>query len=415
MGRDVQSQSVWRGVPGKYVFLVLLLHYSRVMPVVGGKRYITSTAVFLNEVFKLAICLTIALYEVSKSIPPSMPATSLFGSLTAAIFTGDSWKLALPAALYTVSNSLQYIALSNLEAAQFQVTYQLQLVLAAIFGTILMRKSLSYGKWMALLLLVVGVALVQIPPIDPHELDRRTHTYLPRRLSDLQRLGLTTGPVLRKRSATYEGIQDDMLQGHPPFNARTGLLATLGACFASALGGVSFEKVLKESTFSTSMWIRNVQLAIYSIFPALFIGVIFLDGEQVAKQGFFHGYSWIVWAVIGAQAVGGIATSFCINHSEFGLMQAAGSSSSSKPELRPRPPPIRIQNFEKAKTSPDPNGSEQPLVTPLNDFSIKLPTTPLISDASALTTSRPTSPSATRHHSRVHSSRGYFGRQQPEN
>jgi hypothetical protein len=34
------------------------MHYSRVMPVVGGQRYHTSTSVFLNEVLKLGISLT---------------------------------------------------------------------------------------------------------------------------------------------------------------------------------------------------------------------------------------------------------------------------------------------------------------------------------------------------------------------
>ncbi|WEW60664.1 UDP-galactose transporter Gms1 [Emydomyces testavorans] len=440
------------------------------MPAVGGQRYITSTAVFLNEVIKLAICLTVALYEVSKTVPPSMPATSLFGSLSAAIFTGDSWKLALPAALYTVSNSLQYIALSNMEAAQFQVTYQLELIVTAIFGVILMRRGLSYGKWMALFALFAGVALVQMPSIDSHELDRRSHIYLPRRLSNVQHFRAAAGPVLKKRSATYEGIQEDMIQGHPVFNGRIGLLATLGACVSSGLASVTFEKVLRDSSYTTSVWVRNVQLAIYSIFPALFIGVIFLDGEQVAKRGFFHRYNWIVWTVIGAQAIGGIVTSFCISYSELGLLQAAGAMSvifgllaspfffdlqisanvsfhgvfshdlegrthawlqfilgafivlaacfiyipglpNSKSELRSRPPPIMIQNFEKAKSSPDTrDASGLGLTTPPNDFSIKLPTTPLVSDASALTTSRPGSPCPSGHHARGHSSRGYFDR-----
>jgi hypothetical protein len=34
------------------------MHYSRVMPVVGGQRYHTSTSVFLNEVIKLAVSLS---------------------------------------------------------------------------------------------------------------------------------------------------------------------------------------------------------------------------------------------------------------------------------------------------------------------------------------------------------------------
>lgn len=43
------------------------MHYSRVMPVVGGQRYHTSTSVFLNEVIKLGISLTmvVSLYAIS--------------------------------------------------------------------------------------------------------------------------------------------------------------------------------------------------------------------------------------------------------------------------------------------------------------------------------------------------------------
>ncbi|PGH33744.1 solute carrier family 35 (UDP-sugar transporter), member A1/2/3 [[Emmonsia] crescens] len=429
------------------------------MPVVGGRRYLTSTAVFLNEVIKLAICLTVALYEVSKTIPPSMPVTSLFTNLSAAVFTGDSWKLAVPAGLYTLSNSLVYIGLSNLEAATFQVTYQLKLATAAIFGATLLRRSLSLGKWMALLLLVVGVFIVQLPHTDPNDIDdHRAHLHFPRSLEEWQNLGASTGrnlnQNLHKRSATYEGIEEDLMLGHPHMNGNIGLLATIGACIASGLAGVSFEKVLKDSaTSTTSVWIRNVQLAVYSIFPSLFIGVVFLDGEKVARAGFFDGYNWVVWLVIGLQAVGGIATSYCISRAEHGLRNSATTVSivlstvgamwafdfrasgniilgtilvlaatyiytqlphSNTPHQKHnRPPPIRIDNFEKLSglgmgssnrnniTSASSDADENSFnadshLTPPNDFSIKLPTTPSLSESAALTTSRPGSPSHTR-------------------
>ncbi|EEH22235.2 hypothetical protein PABG_04446 [Paracoccidioides brasiliensis Pb03] len=299
------------------------------MPVVGGRRYITSTAVFLNEVIKLAICLTVALYEVSKTIPPSMPATTLFTNLSSVVFTGDSWKLAVPAALYTLSNSLTYVGLSNLEAATFQVTYQLKLVITAVFGAMLLRRSLSLGKWLALLLLLAGVFIVHIPHTDPNDFDpNHAHLHFPRSLDEWRHLRSVNRNMLRKRSATYEGIEEDLMLGHPHMNSNIGLLATIGSCIASGLAGVSFEKVLKDSASSTtSVWIRNVQLAIYSIFPSLFIGVVFLDGEKVARGGFFEGYNWVVWAVIGVQAVGGIATSFAISRGEHGLRNSAAGIS----------------------------------------------------------------------------------------
>lgn len=96
------------------------------MPSVGHHRYFTSTAVFLNEVVKLAVSLTLAMYESSQTLAPSTPATVLFEQIYNAVFAGDGWKLAVPATLYTIQNILQYTAISNLDAVHFQVLYQLK-------------------------------------------------------------------------------------------------------------------------------------------------------------------------------------------------------------------------------------------------------------------------------------------------
>lgn len=288
------------------------------MPPAGGKRYLTSTTVFLNEVVKLAISLTMALYEVSQSAPPSMPATSLFFSLTSAVFSGDSWKLAIPASLYTLSNSLQYVALSNMQSATFQTTYQLKLVVTAFFGMVFLRRSVALRKWGILLALVLGVGLVQMPDGSSDEIslqDEAAHLKFPRSLEEWNAVKGYGGNI-HKRSATYEGIEEDMLTAFPRMNPTVGLLATVGACVASGLAGVYFEKVLKDSVASTSLWIRNVQLAIYSLFPALFIGVMFFEGEAVAANGFFQGYNWAVWAVAVVQALGGIMAAFTISSAQ---------------------------------------------------------------------------------------------------
>lgn len=102
------------------------MHYSRVMPPEGDHRYFTSTAVFLNEVIKLAISLTLALYETSKTLAPSTPATVLFEQIYNGVFSNDGWMLAVPAALYTFQNLLQYVAVENLDPVHFQVLYQVK-------------------------------------------------------------------------------------------------------------------------------------------------------------------------------------------------------------------------------------------------------------------------------------------------
>ncbi|KAK2865061.1 hypothetical protein FQN49_003951 [Arthroderma sp. PD_2] len=462
MARESKAGSlIWMGIPVRSFLMalltvqssayILLLHYSRVMPVVGGHRYTPSTAVFLNEVVKLAIALTAALYELSFTAHTSTTATSLFITLSSKVFSGDSWKLAIPAIFYTISNSLQYVAMSNLEAARFQVTYQLKIILSAMFAMIVLRRSLAPGKWAALFLLLAGVVIIHLQlSSDPMDPDNHRHVNIRRSLTDLSDIIIgrseEEAPKLTKRSATYEGIIEDMMLAHPRLNGNIGVLATIGACISSAFAGVSFERVLKDSHVSTSIWVRNVQLAIYSIFPALFIGVVFADGEKIAKAGFFQGYNWVVWAVIISQAIGGIATSFCMTFADSWLRLAPGGISiilstlisiwffefsasinfilgtaivlsaiyiflpgmqSGKSTNGSRIPPIRIHAAEK---SGKPSKIEiDDTSSPPNDFSIKLPTTPLLSET-GISTSRPNSPN--RHHSRVHSSRGsYFPKQ----
>ncbi|KAL2809896.1 nucleotide-sugar transporter-domain-containing protein [Aspergillus granulosus] len=430
----------WILLTMQHTAFVLLAYYSRIMPPTGGKRYLTSTAVFFNEVVKLAISLTVALYEVSRSAPPSVPATSLLSSLTTAVFSGDSWKLAIPASLYTLASSLQYIALSNLQAATFQVSYQLKIFVSSIFGLILLGRSITPRKWGLLLVLLVGVGLVQIPNARPDELsleNTAAHFDFPRSLDEWRSVKLEGGN-LHKRSATYEGIEEDILTATPRLNGGVGVLATLGACAASGLAGVYFEKVLKDSAKHTSLWVRNVQLAIYSIFPALFIGVVFLDGETIANGGILDGYNWVVWSTIIIQAFGGIAASFCVGPVNADTKNVASATSIILTSLGsvwlfefeltitylvgtfavlvatylcetpsvgkrqgPRPPPIRVERFEKGRESDQssPTSSHK-------EISIKLPTTPFL-DA-GISTSRPTSPGVTRSGSSRASGGAYF-------
>ncbi|KAF2261987.1 nucleotide-sugar transporter, partial [Lojkania enalia] len=293
------------------------------MPPVGGQRYLASTSVFLNEVIKLAISLTMALYDISMKLPASMPATTLFANLASAVFTNESSKLAIPALLYTVQNTLQYVAVSNLDAATFQVTYQLKILTTALFSVLMLGRTLSSRKWLSLILLVVGVSIVQFPigPEEPHmkALKDTTDTRLiwPRSVEELRAAGSRAAARVLKRSATYEGIEEDVAMQHPRMNGSVGLAAVLIACAISGLAGVSFEKILKDSTTANvSLWVRNVQLSFWSLFPALFLGVIWKDGEEISKSGFFAGYNGVVWAAILLQAFGGVVVALVINYAD---------------------------------------------------------------------------------------------------
>ncbi|RFU28853.1 hypothetical protein B7463_g7496, partial [Scytalidium lignicola] len=417
------------------------------MPLAGNNRYLTSTAVFLNEVLKFALSLSIALYDISKTLPPSTPATVLFEQLYTSVFSGDGWKLAIPATLYTLQNSLQYIAVSNLDAVHFQILYQLKILTTALFSVTMLGRALSSKRWIALVILTMGVTIVQLPNGDGSASagieEIQSQFYFPRSFHELGQLSngavevareLTKrgfdglGEGLTKRSATYEGIQEDMGLVKPIMNYSIGLSSVLVSAVISGLTGVYFEKVLKESTHHVTVWIRNVQLSFYSLFPALIFGVILKDGEEISQNGFFDGYNAVVWTAIVFQAFGGVLVAMCINYADNIAKNFATSISiivsfifsvwffefpitlnfvigtamvifatylySGPDRKRSRPPPINIASYE--KTTID-NGYTPRLDVPKpQDHLVPEPLESLKS--AGLSTSRPSSP--LRHHSR---------------
>lgn len=290
------------------------------MPTPDGHRYLPSTAVFLVELLRLAVCLTFALYEISTSLPRSMPATAIFNALGSAVFGGDSWKIAIPAGLYTLANSLQYVAISNLDAATFHVTYQVKIMVTAVLSVVMLKKSINFRQWLSLILLMIGVAIVSMPQEDNHlASSHHTRVFVPRSLNPIiEYFGAEkTAMNLNKRSATYAGITEDEDALYAPImDASVGLISVLLVCLCSGLAGVYFEKVIKESPRPPSMWVRNVQLSLYSLFPAFFVGVLFLDGETVAKNGFFAGYNSIVVISILVQTFGAVVAAFCMYYAD---------------------------------------------------------------------------------------------------
>lgn len=256
--------------------LILVMHYSRVMPGYdSSSRYYASTAVFLNELFKLAVCAIVSTRELGLKETYSQ------------VFSNDCLKLAVPAALYTLQNSLQYTAVSNLDAATFQVTYQLKILTTAFFSVVMLKRALSRVQWLSLVLLTIGIALVQIP-------SEVVSSYFFK--------AAQTEKINQKRSNDEE------------MNQFGGLIAVLVACVLSGLAGVYFEKVLKGT--QPSLWVRNIQLSFFSLFPAFFIGVVGKDGANIAANGFFHGYNFVVWLAIFLQAFGGIVVALCVKYAD---------------------------------------------------------------------------------------------------
>lgn len=277
------------------------MHYSRIMPGYdANSRYLPSTAVLLNELFKLLFCFAVSVKQVG------------FKTTWVEVFSADSWKLAIPAFLYTLQNSLQYTAVSNLDAATFQVTYQLKILTTAFFSVSMLGRTLSRNQWVSLFLLTIGIALVQVSPEAFSSLyDSVISTFLPGAaapdLAPITDAAKNEGVKLLARAVDHAATEAEMNRG-------VGLIAVSVACCLSGLAGVYFEKVLKGS--NASLWVRNIQLSFYSLFPALFIGVLFKDGAQISEKGFFFGYNSVVWTAIFFQAFGGIVVALCVKFAD---------------------------------------------------------------------------------------------------
>jgi len=199
------------------------MRYSRIVQKPGQTMYIASTAVFLAEVLKIVACLVVMRHQQGTwERFSTMVRKEILGR------PGETLKMLIPSGLYALQNNLLYVALSNLEAATFQVTYQMKIMSTAVFSVVLLGKSLSRDKWLALLLLMIGVTLVQSQSMSSSS-----------------------------SSATASAKDEILLAPQNPF---IGFMAVITSCVSSGFAGCYFEKILKTS--DTSMWVRNIQLGI---------------------------------------------------------------------------------------------------------------------------------------------------------
>lgn len=128
---------------------------------------------------------------------------------------------------------------------------------------------------------------------------------------------LTIGVSLAQMDASRSKTGEDTVQN--PF---LGFFCVLLASVTSGFAGVWFEKILKGS--KASMWMRNIQMGISSIFIAL-LGVLMKDASAVSEKGFFHGYNFSVWCVIVLQAIGGLVVAAVVKYAD-NILKGFGSS-----------------------------------------------------------------------------------------
>lgn len=251
------------------VLYTLFMRYARSRNV---DPFIPSSMMVLSEVVKLITCL--AVLKMTGELERS------FAMVRANPL--DSLKSYVPALIYVVQNRLLVAALGNLDAATFQVAYQLKLLTTALFSILVLKKRISAFQWLALILLFIGVAIVE-PPSGP----------------ETNLLGLSQNPSL-------------------------GLFYIICASVLSGFACTYFELLLTGST--KSLWCWNIELAFSSIVTAVLAQWVF-ERDTLREKGYLHGFDWIVWLLIALHSFGGLLVSMVIKYANNMLKSFACSVS----------------------------------------------------------------------------------------
>ncbi|XP_045624496.2 UDP-N-acetylglucosamine transporter isoform X1 [Procambarus clarkii] len=270
MGLDKNAQ----GTVLKYVSLVTLtvqnsavalsMRYARTR---AGDMFIASSAVVMAEVVKLLASLFLV-FKQEGSIQHLVVAlhTQIWQQKL------DTLKVCVPSFIYLIQNNLLYVSASNLDAATYQVTYQMKILTTAMFAVLILHKQLRGTQWTSLLLLTAGVALVQLSASS------------------------------KAVSAATAGQ-----------NRVLGCVAAIAACCCSGFAGIYFEKILKGS--EVSLWVRNVQLSFLSV-PLGILTSYANDYSSIVDKGFFYGYDAYVWYLVVLNAVGGLLVAMVVKYAD---------------------------------------------------------------------------------------------------
>ena len=246
---------------------VLIMRWSKVRT---SEQYSSQVAVLMQEVaIKLPISMVLYAIECGgvlasfRSIAEDLRARPV------------EWlQLAVPALLYTVQNTLLYVGYANVEAAVGQVTYQSKILWTAVCSVLILGKRLSPNQWLALVVLAAGVLAVQ--GVGDH---KAKHAGSGKHVGRGGRFGKHAG----------HAAAPDMPEQFP----MVGIGALVGAAICTSFASVYFEKMLKGAS-QPSLWLRNIQLAVYCSLTAL-AGLLLTRDEKLDERGWMAGFGLATW------------------------------------------------------------------------------------------------------------------------
>lgn len=274
------------GLEIKYLVLVLLVfqnsasalmqRYSRS---ILKERYSISVVVVCVEMIKCTISL-IMMFRDSSSF-----STFRFRVIT---MVQTSSLLFVPAFIYYIQKCLSFEALQRIEPQLYSVLVQLKLLTTALFSVVMLRKSYSFRKWRALVLLLLSLVLMKYAKTSDCAVVDATNT------------------------TTLSHDEQDVFGANT--NQYIGTCFAIAVAFSSGFSGVYFERILKGSA-RVSIWERNFQLCLYGV-PLAILGVFMFDGE-IVKAGIFTGFSPVTWVVACLFSCGGLLVAMIAKYADM--------------------------------------------------------------------------------------------------
>ena len=229
----------------------------------------------------------------------------------------------IPAALYVIQNNLVLVAADNLDGPVLAVLSQLKIATTAIISVALLGRQICERQWLAMVFLMVGVSCVQVSAMLKPDDDAVDTVEESASQEETHRMLLPRVRGVWARMLRDSDEPEDIGHGD---NIFLDVVASIAAASTSGFAGVYFEKVLKRS--ETSVWIRNIHLALFSVFLAAG-GVCIQPSEmhQIHEVGFFAGYNQTVWIAAIISGVGGLLVAAVVKYADNILKAFATSCS----------------------------------------------------------------------------------------
>ena len=183
-------------------------------------------------------------------------------------------------------NILSFVALQYIGAGEFTICAQLKILTTAGFSVVILHTSLSWTRWRALGLLVLGCTLVASP--------------------------------------TFTG--DKMAKTEQVMLSVFGYAAVLTEVALSGFASIYFEKVVKSTTEVVTIWERNVQLGFYSII--MYSCIIFYEWTDVSiTRAPWSNWSVLTIMVAALGAAGGLLVAATLKYADsiMKTLAAAGA------------------------------------------------------------------------------------------